>query len=125
MLLLLITAERLQDKPFQTTLRTNTTRTAEGGPYRRQNGCFSHGQSKELKDFIQQIDAAREFVTGINRRDESPARLIFDPQHPDANRDGMLKCREDDIINEMVDMIIATLYEANVTVVNAAKKHGE
>ena len=120
-----LTAERLRMDVISNNIAdVNTTHTAEGGPYRRQMVVFQprDNQREFSRILSQQIDAGEGVrVTGITR-DESPARLIFDPQHPDANRDGYVEMPNINIVNEMVDMITATrAYEANVTAVNAAK----
>lgn len=58
---------------------------------------------------------------GIDK-DNSPTRKVYDPAHPDANKEGYVEMPNVNIVTEMVDMITATrAYEANVTVVNAAK----
>ncbi|MBS4221625.1 flagellar basal body rod protein FlgC [Lederbergia citrea] len=54
--------------------------------------------------------------------DDSPYRLVYDPQHPDANEDGYVQMPNVDPLREMVDLISTTRsYEANVTVLNASK----
>ena len=102
-----LTAERLRmDVISNNIANVNTTRTAEGGPYRRQMVVFQprDNQREFSRILSQQIDAGEGVrVTGITR-DESPARLIFDPQHPDANRDGYVEMPNINIVNEMVDM---------------------
>ncbi|MDQ0341628.1 flagellar basal-body rod protein FlgC [Lederbergia wuyishanensis] len=54
--------------------------------------------------------------------DESPYRLVYDPEHPDANEEGYVQMPNVDPLKEMVDLMSATRsYEANVTVFNASK----
>ncbi|MEK3886981.1 flagellar basal body rod protein FlgC [Bacillus sp. FSL K6-3431] len=54
--------------------------------------------------------------------DEAPYRLEYDPQHPDANEEGFVQLPNVDPLKETVDLISTTRsYEANVTVLNAAK----
>ncbi|WP_409305418.1 flagellar basal body rod protein FlgC [Peribacillus sp. SCS-155] len=60
-------------------------------------------------------------VTEI-RDDNSPAKLVYDPEHPDAREDGYVEMPNVDPLKEMVDLMSATRsYEANVTVFNASK----
>lgn len=60
-------------------------------------------------------------VTGIVE-DDSPFRLVFDPEHPDANAEGYVEMPNVDPLREMVDLVSATRsYEANVTVLNSSK----
>jgi len=49
--------------------------------------------------------------------------MVYDPSHPDANKDGYVAYPNVDIVREMVDMISASrAYEANVTAVNTTKQ---
>jgi flagellar basal-body rod protein FlgC len=60
-------------------------------------------------------------VSGI-KTDRSPFKLVFDPEHPDADENGYVRLPNVDIMKEMVDMMSATRsYEANVTALNASK----
>lgn len=124
-----MTAERLRmDVISNNIANVNTTRTAEGGPYRRQMVVFeprseqaSFGQvlSRQMETGMEAGNGVR--VTGITK-DNSPFKLMYDPNHPDANQDGYVELPNINIVSEMVDMITATrAYEANVAAVNAAK----
>lgn len=54
--------------------------------------------------------------------DDTPFKLVYNPEHPDANADGYVELPNVDPLREMVDLISATRsYEANVTVFNASK----
>ncbi|MFE8699070.1 flagellar basal body rod protein FlgC [Cytobacillus sp. FJAT-54145] len=54
--------------------------------------------------------------------DETPFKLVFDQEHPDADENGYVELPNVDPLREMVDLISATRsYEANVTVLNASK----
>lgn len=54
--------------------------------------------------------------------DNTPFKLVYDPDHPDANEEGYVQLPNVDPLREMVDLISATRsYEANVTVFNASK----
>lgn len=124
-----MTAERLRmDVISNNIANVNTTRTAEGGPYRRQMVVFeprseqaSFGQmlSRQMESGMESGEGVR--VTGIIK-DNAPLKLMYDPNHPDANQDGYVEMPNINIVSEMVDMITATrAYEANVAAVNAAK----
>lgn len=124
-----MTAERLRmDVISNNIANVNTTRTAEGGPYRRQMVVFeprsehpSFGQmlSRQMETDITAGNGVR--VTGIIK-DNAPFKLMYDPNHPDANQEGYVEMPNINIVSEMVDMITATrAYEANVAAVNAAK----
>lgn len=120
-----MTAERLRmDVISNNIANANTTRTAEGGAYRRQMVVFEprSAQTSFGQMLSQQMDTGEGVrVTGITK-DTSPFKLMYDPNHPDANREGYVEMPNISIVNEMVDMITASrAYEANVTAANAAK----
>ncbi|MBC8204697.1 flagellar basal body rod protein FlgC [bacterium] len=121
----------------------NTTRTDEGGPYRRQITVLS--QEKGSAPFSDLLTAARlklvttkcchllplkggyedRLVSGVEANvtlDNSPPKMVFDPSHPDADPSGYVAIPNINIVTEMVDMISASRsYEANVTAINAVK----
>ncbi|WP_371368963.1 Flagellar basal-body rod protein FlgC [Sporomusa rhizae] len=121
-----MTAERLRmDVISNNIANANTTRTADGGPYKRQMVVFEprSGQASFSQMLSKQMNDAGEGVrvTGIIK-DNAPSKLVYDPNHPDANRDGYVEMPNVTIVSEMVDMITASrAYEANVAAVNAAK----
>lgn len=54
--------------------------------------------------------------------DRTPFKMVYDPEHPDANDEGYVAMPNVDPLKEMVDLISATRsYEANVTTLNATK----
>ena len=120
-----MTAERLRlDVISNNIANVNTTRTADGGPYRRQYVVFEPRQG-DASSFSQvmsgqlQLNGVR--VSGI-RKDDSPLRMVYEPGHPDADAEGYVRMPNINIITEMVDMMTASrAYEANVTSVNVAK----
>lgn len=60
-------------------------------------------------------------VTAI-KEDNTPFQRVYNPDHPDADKDGYVLMPNVDVMKEMVDMISASRsYEANVTVLNATK----
>jgi len=120
-----LTAERLRmDVISNNIANVNTTRTAEGGPYRRQLVTFepqtaSNSFASILSNQMGQNSGVR--VSGIIK-DPSPLRQVYDPSHPDANQNGYVEMPNVNVVTEMVDMITSTRsYEANVTVINSAK----
>lgn len=128
-----MTAERLRmDVISNNIANANTTRTVEGGAYRRQMVVFEPRNPQPAKSFKSiltgQMDQAdqTEIGTGVRvvgiQKDDSPTRQIFDPSHPDADLEGYVEMPNVNVVTEMVDMITASrAYEANVTAVNAAK----
>ncbi len=102
-----------------------TTRTPEGGPYRRKDVVFeatplSPSFSETLKD------ALRNDVLGVKVKevinDPSPFKRVYDPGHPDADKDGYVNMPNVNTVVEMVNLINATRsYEANIAAIDAAK----
>jgi flagellar basal-body rod protein FlgC len=123
-----LTAERLRmDVISNNIANVNTTKTEEGGPYQRQRVIFEPRgeQVQRLFPFIFDRQKASQFegvkVTSIVP-DTTPPKLMYDPGHPDANKDGYVAMPNVSIVKEMVDMISSTrAYEANVTAINSAK----
>jgi flagellar basal-body rod protein FlgC len=110
-----LTAERLRmDLIANNLANVNTTRTPQGGPYRRQMAVFevmmsSDGTQKGVK-------------VGKIVEDHTPSRMVYDPGHPDADSTGMVAYPNVDPVNEMIDLISATRsYEANIASINAFK----
>ena len=84
-----MTAERLRlDVISNNIANVNTTRTTEGGPYRRQFVVFEPrpGESVFSSSLQKQIQLNGVKVTGISK-DDSPPRMIYEPGHPDADAD--------------------------------------
>ena len=94
----------------------NSTRTAEGGPYRRQDVVFSSELMGATQSGLEGVK-----VSGIVK-DESPFKMIHDPGHPDADKDGFVAMPNVNIIEEMVNMMMATrAYEASVSAFNMSE----
>lgn len=121
-----LTAERLRMDTIANNLaNANTTRSMDGGPYRRQVPVFAPIMDQTMQagpNPWQRGTSTRGVrVVGIIS-DPSPPRLIYDPQHPDANADGYVEMPNVHVVKEMVDLITAArAYEANVEAVNTAK----
>lgn len=121
-----LTAERLRmDLIANNLANANTTRTPEGGPYRRQVAVFAPRTSGSVGFGRRRAQSA---AAGMGVRvvaiveDDSPPRLVYDPSHPDADANGMVAMPNVDTVREMVDLITAArAYEANVTVIDAFK----
>ena len=102
-----------------------TTRTAEGGPYRRKEVIFGSEPARDnFADILEgEIDAKAEtvHVTDVISSDKPPI-LKYDPSHPDANKDGYVAMPDINVMKEMADMISAQrAYEANITAINTSK----
>ena len=122
-----LSAQRVRMNVISSNLaNTNTTRTPEGQTYRKkevvlsaqplQQG-FHENLTSELKENLAQVR-----VVGIVS-DPRPPITKYNPQHPDADKNGYIRLPNINLIEEMVNMMAATRsYEANVTAVNATKR---
>ncbi|MGB9866826.1 MAG: flagellar basal body rod protein FlgC [Bacillota bacterium] len=117
-----LTAERLRlDVIAGNIANANTTRTPEGGPYRRKVAVFEARQSTRFSNVLHGYEPSGVRVVKI-AEDQSEFPVRYEPGHPDADASGYVKLSNVNIVTEMVDMITATrAYEANATALNAAK----
>ncbi len=123
-----LSAQRLRMKLIASNMaNANTTRTAEGGPYRRKDPVFAAVPREDNFKKILNGQTAGSDLTEVKviaiRQDTRPPILKYDPGHPDANPQGYVAMPNINVIEEMVNMISATRsYEANVTAVRATKE---
>lgn len=114
-----LTAERLRmDVVAGNIANQNTTRTENGEAYRRKIAVFS--------EYLETSKTGQNQVAGIRAveivDDDSDLIPVYDPTHPDANEEGYYLMPNVNVLNEMVDLMVASRsYEANVTVMNATK----
>jgi flagellar basal-body rod protein FlgC len=99
----------------------NTTSTPEGGPYKRKMITFSAESLKE--GFDKSLEDAVRTVKVKSVVDEKEGfKKIFDPGHPDADKDGSVTLPNVNLMLEMTDLITASRsYEACATAFDAAK----
>ena len=141
-------AQRIRQNAISSNLaNAETTRTAEGGPYRRQFVVFEADSDKNDTRILNQKPALKGRITSRNhlpippsdfprderffgkgvrvaeiREDTRPPKLVYNPSHPDADENGYVAMPNINVVQEMADMIAATrAYEANVTAFNATK----
>ena len=123
-----LSAERLRmDVTAENLANAQTTRGANGGPYRRKEVVLA--QSQGGGGFGAQLAGAMGGarkpggvqVAGI-QEDPTPPRMVYDPSHPDADAQGYVQMPNVNSVSEMVDLISASrAYEANVTAMQTAK----
>ena len=118
-----LTAQRTRMEVVSSNLaNARTTRTPEGGPYRRREPLFSAApvavDYSDLNASKLRFVRVQDIVT-----DPSPPMMRFEPGHPDADADGYVAYPNVDPVREMVDMLSATRsYEANVTLVRSVRE---
>ncbi len=103
----------------------NTTRTNEGGPYRRKDVVFeAMPDSKSFGDVMTdqgEQSLQRVQVTDVISDQKAPL-LKYEPDNPDANPDGYVAYPNINMMEEMANMLSATRsYEANVSAMQATK----
>lgn len=104
----------------------NTTRTPEGGPYRRKDVVFtSMPDGKSFGDVLTATDPKNDYqrvqVTDVVYDKKAPL-LKYEPNNPDANEEGYVAYPNINLMEEMTNMIQATRsYEANVQAIQASK----
>lgn len=101
------------DMVAQNIANAQTTRTPQGGPYQRQVVTFETELIKRTGGAS--LQSVR--VGGISS-DPRAGQAVHDPQHPDADAEGMVRMPNVDLAFEMVDLISASrAYEANLSVI--------
>jgi len=118
-----MTAQRFRlDVISNNIANVNTTRSSEGGPYRRERVVFQEKREKKtFSDYLKNSKPAGVRVASI-QKDDAPFKTVYDPTHPDADAEGYVRYPNVNIVTEMVDMISALRsYEANATAIDAAK----
>lgn len=122
-----LTAGRLQmDVVANNIANLNTTRTAAGTPYRRRFVIQAERTESFESALSREMEKTPKAGAGVQiaaiQEDTAPYKLKYDPTHPDAGPDGMVRLPNVDLLQELTDMMMATrLYEANVTAFNAGK----
>ncbi len=127
-----LSAERLRSDVIADNIaNASTTRTQEGGPFRRSRVVMrprteqAYWRSPFLPDLMDGGLGSGVTVVGVEK-DDTPPRLVYDPTHPDAiksgERAGYVEMPNVNIVTEMVDLIASSrAYEANASVIDGAK----
>lgn len=115
------------------------TRTVDGGPYvprsvifeaipyeaedKRGNKGSSGISNISFDDALQQANVKLETVRVKEvKEDKFPFKEVYDPSHPDADENGIVRLPNVNVMEQMVDVMNASrAYEANVTAINTAK----
>ncbi len=121
-----LTAQRMRMNTVASNIANiNTTRTPEGGPYRRKDVVFE--AIPEARNFGEILTTSpdrnlkRVQVTDIHVDRKAPM-MKYEPNHPDANDEGYVAYPNINLMEEMANMIQATRsYEANVAAMQATK----
>ena len=124
-------AQRLRlDVIANNVANAQTTHTAEGGPYRRQDVVFTTqtGGFSAQQVLPAALRGERQPLTGGVKvaalvTDDQPGATVYDPTHPDADGQGFVAYPNVNPVVEMTNMLSATRsYEANLATIEAAKR---
>ncbi|MDR3247380.1 MAG: flagellar basal body rod protein FlgC [Treponema sp.] len=128
-----MSAERLRhDVIADNIANVSTTRTAEGGPFRRSRVIMRpvtegpYWRSPFLPDSLDNGKGKGVRVLEVQKDYAAENKLVYDPTHPDAiksgPREGYVEMPNVDIVTEMVDLIAASrAYEANASIIDGSK----
>jgi flagellar basal-body rod protein FlgC len=127
-----MSADRVrQDVIADNMANVNTTRTTEGGPFRRSRVILRprvEGPYWRSPFLPQSMDngIGRGVRVAEIQKDDTPNPLRWDPTHPDAiksgPKEGYVELPNVNIVSEMVDMISASRsYEANAAIIEGSK----
>jgi flagellar basal-body rod protein FlgC len=133
-----LTAERMRmDVTSENLANAQTTRTASGGPYRRQEvvlqqvpeGSFEGALEGAMEAPAASAAAASASptpaggveVAGIVN-DKTPDQLVYEPSNPEANAKGYVQLPNVSTVTEMTDLIAESRsYDADVTAMQTSK----
>ena len=118
-------AQRLRLNTISSNIaNTETTRTPEGGPYRKKEVVFRSTESTFDRHLARNMRGAAQGVEVAEIRNSTePPKLIYNPSHPDADSEGLVAMPGINLLEEMADLTAASgAYNANVTAIKAAKR---
>lgn len=121
-----LSAERIRMNVISSNLaNANTSRTEEGGPYKRKDVLFTARNSGLSFDNLMRLafdpNLKEVKVDGITEDRRAP-RLVYNPNHPDANENGYVAMPNISVMEEMVNMITSNRsFESDTQAINATK----
>ena len=101
----------------------NTTRTEEGGPYRRKEVVFEESLLEARNSINNKIEN-KSFGVKVTEivEDVENQEFIYDPNHIDADIDGYVETSNVNMVDEMIALLnTQRTYEANITALNSSK----
>ena len=129
-----LTAQHLRlDVISENITNLNTTRTEQGGPYRRKMVVFQAEDGRDnFRTALARAQNGMVSNVGFERaagvrvaeiaEDPSDFKLKYDPTDPDANEAGYVELPNIDLVKEITDgMAASQAYSANVTAFNLMK----
>jgi len=102
----------------------NTTKSVDGGPYKRKQIYFEETGANQFEKHLDKADKKLSGVTASRViEDNSQGPRIYDPSHPDADKEGYVSMPNVNVVTELTDIMAASrAYEANVMAMKSAKE---
>lgn len=123
-----LTAQRARlDTISENISNATTTRTENGGPYRRRMVVFEPRREDNFQSILRRTargsgQVQEGVIISEIIEDESPLKTVYNPSHPDADESGYVMMPNVDYLQETIDgMEASRAYDANVTAFNALK----
>jgi flagellar basal-body rod protein FlgC len=122
-----LSAQRIRMNLISSNLaNVNTTKTENGGPYKRKEPIFAAVPAEKsfgcILNNTMDKDLTQVKVLNIVEDQRLPITR-YEPGHPQANEQGYVSMPNINVIEEMVNLTMASRsYEANVAAINATKK---
>ena len=110
-----LSAERMRMDIISSNIaNVKTTRTEDGGAYKRKVATFEENYDEKLGMLGVKVSSIED--------DKSPMNRVYEPSNPDADEEGYVEYPNVDLLVEMTDLISASRsYESNVDSLNAQK----
>jgi flagellar basal-body rod protein FlgC len=117
-----LTAQRQRVEVASSNLaNSQTTRTLDGGPYRRKDVVFQTSSFQDSLSSAMNADVSGVEVSGVVD-DTRPFDRRYEPGHPDADKDGYVSYPNVNAMEEMANLVEASQsYEANIAAMGVVK----
>lgn len=123
-----LTASRLRmDVISENIANASSTRTPQGGPYRRKMVIYRSADSgQDFQSMLNGEMSSSQTPKGVEVagivEDQTPFTPVYNPSSPDANAQGYVQMPNVDVTKETLDMMAVTrAYSANINAFNAVK----
>jgi flagellar basal-body rod protein FlgC len=124
-----LSAERQRSEVIATNMaNAETTHTEDGGPFRRKEVVFASQGNSSFQTAFASANSGSTRTGGTVRvsqviDDPTPPVMRYEPNHPDADKDGYVAYPAINPVQEMVDLMGSTrAYQLNASAVAAAKQ---
>ncbi len=118
-----LSAARLRTNVLASNIaNAETTRTPEGGPYKRKDVVqTSKGYQNDFSSALDRMTLAKPEISAVVE-DQSDPRKVYQPGHPDADETGYVSYPNVNVVTTMTDLMSATrLYQASVTALESVR----